>query len=222
MRTFLRIALTTVSLYGGTVIAQIPVEVFAGSKNATMDLMFFKFFRNSQNESSRFLFFNRNRVNVDYKMTGSENLPQFGFTEALSYNHEKLKGIAPVFVFQVFNSGLYSKAGVQYVHLSEKLTLFTWLVSETVKEPAIDYYILFRYTPEISDNLQLFTQIESLNTFQSTTGSYHFTQRLRLGLAKDDFQFGLGADLGQRVNESIYFNHNPGIFLRYVFKNLNR
>jgi hypothetical protein len=217
MSNYLKLMLLTVSLYGGTVIAQIPVEIFTGNEKSTLDIMFFKFFKNQQNEPSQFLFFNRNRVSIDYEMTSSENLPQFGFTEAISYNHPELIGFAPVVVVQVFNSGVYPKAGVQFVHLNAKYTLFSWLVSETAKKPSFDYYVLFRFTPDISGKLKLFTQIESLNTFYSQTESYQFSQRFRLGLETGDFQFGLGTDLAEKGKDSFEFTSNSGVFLRYEF-----
>jgi hypothetical protein len=217
MVNYLKIMLLAVSLYGGTVIAQIPVEVFAGNEKTTLDIMFFKFFRNQKNEPSRFLFFNRNRAGIDYKMTSSEKLPQFGFTEAFSYNHPGLRGFAPVLIAQVFNSGIYPKAGVQYVYFSKNITLFSWLVSETAKKPAIDYYILFRFTPSLSEKLKLFTQMESLNSLQSENDYFQFTQRIRLGLKKDNFQLGLGADFVENVTESFDFSSNSGVFLRYEF-----
>ncbi|MCA6434258.1 MAG: hypothetical protein IM574_11695, partial [Cytophagales bacterium] len=80
--------------------AQIPVEIFAGYQKLTIDVMFFKYFKNKQKENSNWLFFNRNRASVDYRMTSKTYLPQFGFTEAISYNHPKLKGFAPVAVVQ--------------------------------------------------------------------------------------------------------------------------
>jgi hypothetical protein len=217
MVNYLKIMLLAVSLYGGTVLAQIPVEIFAGDEKTTMDLMFFKFFKKRQNEASRFLFFNRNRVSIDYEMTSSGNLPLFGFTEAVSYNHPKLKGFAPVFIAQVFSSGIYPKAGVQYVYFSKNITLFSWLVSETAKKPAVDYYILFRFTPSLSEKLKLFTQMELLNSLQSENDYSQFTQRIRLGLKKDNFQLGLGADFVENVTESIDFISNSGVFLRYEF-----
>jgi len=101
--------------------AQIPVEIFAGNKKASFDLMFFKFFKNQAGQNSKFLFFSRERALVDYKQTSSSNLPQFGFTEAISYNHPALKGFAPVFVGQVLNRGIFAKTGVQYAHISKIL-----------------------------------------------------------------------------------------------------
>ncbi|NLH46166.1 MAG: hypothetical protein GX451_08595 [Acholeplasmataceae bacterium] len=207
----------TVSFLGGTVIAQIPVEVFTGNDKATLDIMFFKYFNNNHNESSRFLFFNRNRLAIDYEMTSTEKLPQFGFTEAISYNHPKLKGFAPVFVAQVFNSGIYPKVGIQFVRLNENFMLFSWLVSEIQNTPGIDYYLLFRYTPQISSSLKLFTQIETLNTFLTENSSFSFTQRFRIGLKIRKTQFGLGADLVEKKQDEYSLDSNSGLFFRYEF-----
>lgn len=205
-------------LLRGAAFSQIPVEVFTGHEKATVDIMFFKFFRNADGKNSRFLFFNRNRASVDYRMTGSSYLPQFGFTEAVSYNHEKLKGFAPVFVGQVFNSGVYPKAGVQYYTMKGNFTVFTWLICETLSNPVIDYYLLSRFEPSLTTNLGLFTQLELVNGFNTDPqGNNAFTQRVRLGLKTKAWQYGLGTDLSQSENNGYKIQYNMGIFLRYVF-----
>lgn len=89
---------------------QIPVELMAGHERSTVDVMFFSFFKDKQGQNSRWLFFNRNRASIDYRMTDNTYLPQFGFTEAISYNHEKLNGFAPVAVGQVLSWGHMLKA----------------------------------------------------------------------------------------------------------------
>ena len=198
--------------------AQIPVEFFGGQERSTIDIMFFKFFKNNQGENSRWLFFNRNRAGVDYRMTKTAFLPQFGFTEAFSYNHEKLKGFAPVMVAQVLSWGVFPKAGFQYAHLSKNMTLFTWLVCETLKDPNLDYFLLFRFTPKLSERLNLFSQVESVNAFPTLTGgNYSFTQRLRLGLLMRSHQFGLGADFNQTGKNTFTKTYNVGAFLRHEF-----
>lgn len=217
MGTYLKIIILTVSLYGGTVFSQIPVEVFTGTERATIDIMFFRFFKNGQNESSRFLFFNRTRAGLDYNMTRTTNLPQFGFTEAFSYNHQKLAGFAPVVVFQAFNSGIYARAGVQYAFFNEKFTLFSWFVAETTRKPEFDYYLLLRLLPVLPSGLRLFSQMEFLNTYHSSSASYRFSQRVRLGLRKNNFQFGVGIDLTESGKSNMVFNANSGLFLRTEF-----
>ena len=215
MRVVLIVLLSNICFW---VKAQIPVEVFGGHKKATVDIMFFKFFKNKSGENSRWLFFNRNRSAIDYQMTQTTFLPQFGFTEAVSYNHEKWKGVAPVMVGQVLSWGVYSKAGIQYAYISKEMTIFTWLVCETYKNPDLDYFMLFRYTPKLTEHLHLFTQVESVNTFPMTASeNFSFTQRLRLGLKWNSYQFGAGADFNQSGKNTYVNTSNFGGFIRHEF-----
>lgn len=199
-------------------IAQIPVEVFAGHKKTTVDVMFFKFFKNKSGQASKFLFFNRNRASIDYAITQTTNLPQFGFTEAVSYNHPKLKGFAPVVVVQVLNKGISPKSGIQFAKITKNYTIFSWAVSETLIKPNIDFFFLGRYTPKLTDKLNLFSQIELINSFPSTQqNNLAFTQRFRLGLKLKEFQFGAGLDLTQQGKGIFIKNQNFGVFTRYEF-----
>lgn len=215
MRTIIALIFSLAYEVGTT---QIPVEIFAGHERSTVDIMFFKFFKNKEGKNSSWLFFNRNRASIDYRMTQTAYLPQFGFTEALSYNHPGLKGFAPVVVGQVLSWGVYPKAGIQYAHIRKNMTLFTWLVSETAQDPDIDYFLLFRYTPRLSDKLNLFSQVESINTFPTTSAqNFSFTQRFRLGLQFRNFQLGAGADFNQSGHTHFVTTNNLGGFIRHEF-----
>lgn len=198
--------------------AQIPVEVFAGTEKLTLDLMFFTYFKNSKNEQSPFLFFNRNRLSIDYRMTSSEYQPQFGATEAISYNKPSWAGFAPVAVLQATNAGVYPKSGVQYARITSAITLFSWAVCEWKQDPYIDLFVLFRYTPAISEKLNLFVQAELFNAFPtSASKNFRWTQRVRLGLQRNKFQFGAGTDLSGIARIENSFTSNTGLFTRYVF-----
>lgn len=213
---FLTAALT-ISLCG-IANAQIPVEGFAGHKKTTADIMFFRYFRDRNEKNTDWLFFNRNRASVDYKMTTSSNLPQFGFTEAVSYNHKKWNGFAPVAVIQLLNRGVYPKAGLQYARIRNSYTVFTWVVSETLNHPDIDWFFLGRYTPAISEKLHLFTQLELINAFPTNhRKNYSYIQRIRLGLKIQDHQFGVGADLTSLGRSRFTTTTNIGVFLRNEF-----
>jgi hypothetical protein len=151
-------------------------------------------------------------------MTETSYLPQFGFTEAISYNHEKLKRFAPVFVAQVLSWGVYPKAGIQYAFIRENITLFSWLVTETLKNPNLDYFLLFRFTPELSEKVNLFTQIETVNAFPTlSSDNFNFSQRFRLGIQLKRFQSGFGADFSENEKDNYDINANFGLFLRYEF-----
>jgi hypothetical protein len=198
--------------------AQIPVEIFLGHDRSTVDIMFFKFFKNREGKNTRWLFFNRNRASIDYRITQTQYLPQFGFTEAISYNHEKLKGFAPVMVGQVLSWGVYPKAGIQYALVRKNLTVFTWLVSELLEEPDLDYFLLFRYTPRLSEKTNLFTQVESVNAFPTVSSqNFSFTQRFRLGLQFNSYQLGAGADFNQTGHTTFVKTYNLGGFIRHEF-----
>ena len=211
-------AALAIFLFSEVAVAQIPVEVFAGSKRATLDILFFRFFKIKEEQNSKFLFFNRNRAGIDYKMRKTGNLPQFGFTEAVSFNHEKLKGFAPVVVASVLNSGIYPKAGIQFVRIKKVYTVFSWLVCETLPNPTIDFFFLGRYTPKLLDELNLFTQIELVNAVPtSTENNFTFIQRIRLGLKTKEMQFGAGADVSGFGQNDYKTTSNIGGFLRYEF-----
>ena len=214
----LLIAAMAMLFFRSIAMAQIPVEVFAGDKKATVDILFFRFIKNKEGHNSKILFFNRNRAGIDYKMTKTTNLPQFGFTEALSYNHEKLKGFAPVVVVSILNKGVFSKAGMQYAKTQKSYSLFTWLVSETIKDPDIDFFLLARYSPKLTDKLSLFSQLELVNAFPTAVqNNFSFTQRFRLGLKTGNFQFGAGIDLNELGRKDYLNTINTGGFLRYEF-----
>ena len=104
--------------------------------------MLFKYFKNKEATNSKFLFFNRNRVSIDYKQTTTTYLPVFGFTEAISYNHQKLIGFAPVIVTQVNNKGIFPKAGMQYFYRKKYFTIFSWIVCEILVRILMNLEIL--------------------------------------------------------------------------------
>lgn len=216
IKTF--IAVTAMLLYGGMAVAQIPVEILGGHKKMTLDVLFFKYFKDESGNNSRFLFFNRNRATIDYKMTSSTNLPQFGFTEAISYNHQVLRGFAPVMVASISSKGVYPKAGVQYARIRKETTLFTWVVCEILQTPSLDFFLLGRYTPRITEKVALFTQLELFNAMPTNQEkNFNFTQRLRLGVKLKEFQFGVGSDITTTGRLTYSAVTNIGGFLRYEF-----
>jgi hypothetical protein len=198
--------------------AQIPVEIFSGHERTTFDMMYFKYTKKRSGENSRFLFFNRNRASVDYRMTSSEYLPLFGITGAVSYNAPSLKGMAPVMVSQIFNRSVLVKAGVQYAYQKKRLTVFSWLVAETMSDPAVDFFFLGRYTPRLTEKADLFLQAETINAFATSSAKYNsFVQRIRIGLKLSYWQFGGGIDLSQTGRKEFTAHSNAGVFLRHEF-----
>jgi len=213
-----RLIVLLVSLLGSETYSQIPVEVFGGHKKATVDILFFNYFKNKENQHTKFLFFNRNRAGIDYEQTSTARLPAFGFTEAVSFNHPLLKGFAPVAVIQIFNSGVFPKAGVQYFHRKKVFTFFSWLVCEPTRKPTVDFFILTRIEPKLTKKLNLFAQLELVNAIPTDTdGNHNYIQRARLGCKINTWQFGFGSDFNQFGVDQFTTTNNLGVFLRHEF-----
>lgn len=195
----------------------VPLEVFAGDKRTTLDLLLIKNLKGKGEAKSKFLFFSRSRVSLDYNETKTTNLPQFALTEALSYNIKDLRGFAPVAVVQIFNLGTFPKAGIQYLKLKTNFTFFSWSVIDLAKDPSVDVFILSRFTPKLTEKMKLYTQLELLSNFPSLDTNMNFTQRIRVGLKFDEVQFGLGLDLNEVGKENFTNTTNAGVFFRYEF-----
>jgi hypothetical protein len=210
--------LTALFLFSGSISAQINAELLAGNKKATLDILFFRYVKNRNGQNTKFLFFNRNRAGIDYTITKTENLPQFGFTEAVSYSIKKLNGFAPVLATQIVNKGISPKFGIQYANIKKNATVFCWIVTETLENPNIDFFFLGRMTPKLSKKLHLFAQLELVNSVPTVrANSFSLIQRLRLGLKMNGFQFGTGLDLVQNGRKIVAKSNNFGLFLRYEF-----
>lgn len=97
---------------GLTAAGQLPVEVLVGHERTTADMLWFRPFRDSAGNATRFLFFGRNRASVDYN-----NQTRFGTTLAVSYNLSS--GVGLVLTGQFFNDGFFPKAGIQYYQKSK-------------------------------------------------------------------------------------------------------
>ncbi len=202
----------------GNAKAQTPFEVFAGNKKASVDVLFFKWFKNHNEKNTPWLLFNRSRGVMDYEQTTTQNLPQMGIVNAISYNLPQLKGVAPVINATILNRGVLGRVGVQFYKRKNAITLFTWLVYDIVDNSAVDFYVLTRFEPKLADKWSIFSQMELINAFSTeANGTNAHIQRIRLGLKRNLWQFGLGADNSQINNSDFFMNNNAGIFIRHEF-----
>jgi hypothetical protein len=212
------LAVVAVWAIAQTAFSQTAFEVFGGNKKASVDVLFFKLFKNHEDENTPWLLFNRSRGVIDYRQTTTQYLPQFGLVNAISYNHKKLNGFAPVATVIISAAGVDFKTGAQLYKHIKNVTVFTWLVYDVYENKAFDYYALVRFEPKLTKKVDLFSQLELVNTFSTKTGGTNFyTQRIRVGLKAGLWQFGVGADNSQINNSDFFKNNNAGIFIRHIF-----
>ena len=196
------------------------VEMFAGSQAVTADVMFFNYFKDSAGAPSPVLLFHRSRALVDYDVdtTARTNLPQFGMTNAVSYNPKAWRGVAPVATVSITTATVATKVGLQYARVRPTSTVFGWVVSEPHARPAVDVFFLGRYVRPITAMIGLFTQLESINGLATdVTAASSFTLRSRLGIDVARWQFGVGAVIRHSVGAASTTTTNIGLFTRHAF-----
>lgn len=208
----LRILLLLIAafLFKNVAISQ-SVEYYVGNKRNGIDLMWFKNFKNLNGEQSSFLFFSRNRSNVDYH----DSPTVLGSTNAISYNFKNGLGIVTVASF--LNSGFVPKAGFQFYKQKGDFMFFGWIVADIKKEGNIDIFGLFRYQPKINEQWNVFNQIELFPVYNPSSEFWNITQRIRLGVKYQNVAFGLMTDLNQSGMSNFTTTENIGGFLRYEF-----
>lgn len=197
-------------LFGSVAFSQ-SVELYAGDKRFGSDVMWFKNFKNHQQENTPFLFFSRNRASSDY----DNKLGSFGSTNAVSYNFKNGLGIVAVGSF--LNSGFTPKAGIQFVKMKGDFMFFGWSVIDLKSNPNVDVFGLFRYQTKLSEQWNLFSQAELFPIYNFKNESWNITERLRLGVKKNKTAFGLMMDFNQSGITTFKTTENTGAFVRYEF-----
>ena len=81
-----------------------------------------------------------------------------------------------------------------------------------------DWFVLLRWTPIIKNNWNWFTQLELLSSMDIESNK-NLVQRVRLGLGKKSWQFGLASDQTQTGNTNLIATGNNGFFYERNFSN---
>ncbi|MFY7963879.1 MAG: hypothetical protein ACOVO1_03185 [Chitinophagaceae bacterium] len=186
-------------------------EYFGGDQRTGVDIMWFKFLKDSKETKTSILFFSRNRASVDYRNSPTT----FGSTNAVSYNFKSGLGIVGVASF--LNNGFTPKLGIQLFKQKNDFMFFGWLVADLKNHGNMDLFGMFRYQPKLSNNFKLFTQLELYPVYNPSEEYWSLTQRLRLGIKYDKFTFGLMADFNQQGVSHFSTTENIGGFLRHEF-----
>lgn len=218
MKNLIRIFTVILIVHGKLSSQPIPFEVFTGNKKYSFDVMAMKHTYIQSDSIADILFFSRARAVSDYQEGEEKILPQFALTQAFGYKVQKFKGFTPVFVVQLFNRGTFFKPGISYLKATKKFTFFSWTVIELKENPYIDFFVLTRYTPKLTDRLNGFIQVELLNNFPTQkNNAIQLTQRARLGLKTGRSQFGFAADFSEVINKNTKPMDNLGLFIRHEF-----
>ncbi len=186
----------------------IPVEVFAGNRAFAHQMYMTKY----TDSNSRFGYFGYMRYETPYSVRQKST-----FTGQSLFFYDVAGKISAGGGGYITNSGFVPQLALAYGRNLGDFSLTVFGAFEPVKSPNSEVFVLFLYSPPLNESgsWKLFVQfIGSYNFKYENKLSYNFAnQYLRLGLDRNDWQFGLGSDLIQENGVGL-LPTNTGLFLR--------
>ncbi len=181
------------------------LELMPGTERIFVDVQWLKTF----DQNGRWSLFSRSRATVDYEE--NTNL----FTGAY-LNYTTPSGFGGTLVGRVATTGAGGDIGGHFFKAKESFLVYT-LASVTINtEFAYSWFSIVRYTPRLNDTWKVYTSLELFSNF-NVDGHIASVQRLRAGVDRQGYQFGLAlnlAGLGKNYNPT---DTNPGVFVRRQF-----
>ncbi|MEM9329300.1 MAG: hypothetical protein AAGA85_26795 [Bacteroidota bacterium] len=153
--------------------------------------------------------FSRSRATVDY----NENTNLFS---GAYLNYTSSSGFGGTLVGRISSGGAGSDLGVHFFKASRTLMIYALASLELSANFGASWFSIMRYTPELGEIWRLYSSLELFSNFGSE-GHNASVQRLRAGLDRSGYQFGLGLNLAGFGNTYSMRDYNPGIFIRKQF-----
>ena len=165
----------------------IPVEWAMGNTYGTVNLVLFKNFT----RESKFGFFHMNTIRFNYTDHSQNDF----ILQDLAYA-EIVKNIRITGGVIYSPSGFNPTAGMQYVHVGEKLLFLLAPRINIEPDPCWDVMTIVQFRPALSQRTKLYTRLQLLNLFDRN-GNINSYQWMRLGLEIHGIQFGLAFNLDE-------------------------
>ncbi|MBI5227795.1 hypothetical protein HY988_04370 [Candidatus Micrarchaeota archaeon] len=183
------------------------VELMVGNKSTTADL------KASADLTKKVGIFVRARPTIDYR----GKISAFGLGDLTLNLNGALDAVAEV---QFVGGTIVPRAGIQYFRKAGDFSFYTITTIGFDSKPYLESLSSVRYSPRIYKTLNLIAQVENV-TDLDRTGNNWSTQRIRLGLSKNNWGVGAAADLSETGNHPILangtFGWNVGGFVSKTF-----
>lgn len=190
-----------------SVMAQMPVQLFAGDKSIEYQFMWLK----NLDTKQKFSLFNLSYFNVDYKKQANNT---YEIYQVGTYNFTKNIGIAGGGRF--FNNQFTPLVALSYQGMARDFYITAFPSVQYALADKTIYYSLFGlavYNPALNKTWGIYSQILFEPLFKKREHVFSY-QQLRIGLDfKKQFQFGLASNLTQSGKSFIY-GGNYGVFVR--------
>jgi len=181
------------------------IEIMPGTERVFTDVQWLETF----DEERKWSLFSRSRATVDYK--DNTNL----FTGAY-LNYTTHSGFGGTVVGRISSRGSGGDIGVHFFRGKEAFMIYALASIDVSSETSYSWFSILRFKPELSKNWRLYSSLELFSNFNDV-GHVASVQRIRAGLDRKGYQFGLALNLsglGEKYNMT---DSNPGVFIRKVF-----
>lgn len=181
------------------------LELMPGSERVFVDAQWLRTF----DEQRKWSLFSRSRATVDYDEKTDL------FTGAY-INYTTKSGLGGSVVGRISTRSAGGDVGIHFFRAKESFLIYALASVAIDSEFAYSWFSIFRYMPEVSSQWKIYSSLELFFNF-NMEGHVASVQRIRAGMDRNGYQFGLAINLGGIGNDYGTTDTNPGIFLRKQF-----
>jgi len=204
MQRLITVAMLFALMAGSLNLVGQSLEVMPGTERIFMDAQWLKTF----DDQHKWSLFSRSRATVDYEE--QTNLFTGGYL-----NYTTRTGFGGTILGRIATSGAGVDAGIHFFKASKQFLIYALPSVEIADELSYSWFSITRFTPALSVNWRLYSSLELFSNFNAD-GHVASVQRIRAGLDRQRYQFGLAINLAG-VGEAYQTDMNPGVFLRKQF-----
>ena len=179
-------------------------EVLMGTERVFIDAQFLK----AIDAEKRWSFLSRTRATIEY-----DDEANSVFTGGYLIYASK-SGLGATVLGRIVPSGFDVDAGISFFKVTGPWLIYALPSINIDSELYYSWFSILRYQPELKNDWKLYSSLELFTAFVQI-GHLNSVQRIRLGVDKKGYQFGIGVNLEERRGADT--DINPGLFFRKVF-----
>ena len=192
------------SLFSLSTLGQ-SLEILPGTERIFTDAQWLEVF----DEEKRWSLFSRSRATVDYQ----DNTDLF---TGAYLNYTSKMGLGATLLGRVSSRGAGSDAGSHFFKAGNQWMIYALASIALSSELSYSWFSILRFTPKLSGKWRVYSSLELFSNFEAE-GHVASVQRIRVGLDRAGFQFGLGLNLSGLGKTYSTTDSNLGVFIRKQF-----
>ncbi len=179
-------------------------ELMPGTERVFMDVQYLNYFDGDNTVS----LFSRTRATAKYDRHSTDV-----FTGAY-LNYTTKSGFGTTVIGRISSSTSGVDIGIHYFKATKSFMVYALPSINLNDELLYSWFSILRFTPKMGDHWKLYSSLELFFAFDEK-GNLSSVQRMRLGVDKKGYQFGVAVNLNNsRFSDA---DVNPGVFIRKQF-----